>query len=165
MTLATHIVIAAAVTKPLTLSPFIGFFIGVISHYLSDAIPHWDYRLHSILDKGLDAPSEDKRTIDYALFVKDIRNTALDFFIGLGVALFLFWPITMQEFLYVLLVSFGGVLPDFLQGVYFTGKAPFLKPVQKFHDLMHTDIKLGRYPLIGIPLQAVIVLISLLFLF
>lgn len=161
MTLATHIVIAAAIAKPLTGNPFIGFFIGVLSHYLSDAIPHWDYRLHSVRDKTPDTPPEALHTWSYDTILTDIRNTAIDFSLGFGVALLFFWPVTLRDFLYVLLVAIGGVLPDFLQGVYYTRKAGFLKPLQTFHDIMHTSIKLGHYPLIGIPFQALIFAASL----
>jgi len=162
MTLATHIVIAAAVAKPLAASnPIIGFFIALVSHYLSDAIPHWDYKLHSIDTKEI---SMEKRTWDYkTLVIKDLRSIVLDFFLGLAVGYFFLNPRTTEQFIYFLLVTVGAVLPDFLQGAYYTHRAEFLKPLQRFHDFMHTKIKLGPYPLVGIPFQLIVFFIALYF--
>ena len=70
-------------------------------------------------------------------------------------------PQSLHEALPLAAAVIGGILPDFLQGVYFTKKAEFLKPLQKLHDFMHTKIKLGPYPLIGIPFQVAILILSL----
>lgn len=160
MTLATHIVIAAAVAKPaMAIHPALGFFAALISHYLADAIPHWDYKLHSIAEKEIKA--ENLKWDYQTLLTKDLRNIALDFFLGLAVAYFFLLPQSTEQIAYFLLMASGAALPDFLQGVYFTRRAEFLKPIQRLHDFMHTEIKLGPYPLIGIPFQLVIFLFSL----
>lgn len=160
MTLATHIVIATAVAKPIaSVSPILGFFVALASHYLSDAIPHWDYRLYSLADKD----SAENRKFNFSkVFLKDLARIALDFFAGLAIVLFLYWPTTTKELVEILLLAAGGTLPDFLQGVYYTRRAEFLLPLQRFHDFMHTKIKLGPYPLLGVPFQGAIAIGALL---
>lgn len=159
MTLGTHIVIGAAATKILGAThPILGFLIGLASHYLSDMIPHWDYKLSS-LSGGKTAP--ERTWISKRLFLFDLGKIAFDFFVGAIVAA-IFWPDSFTQS-YILLASIftGSTLPDFLQGIYYTHKFDkFLDRHQKFHDSMHTKIKLGAYPLIGIPSQVLIFILS-----
>ena len=163
MTLTTHIAIAAAVTKPLaSYHPIFAFLLALASHYLSDAIPHWDYNLASVeKDKEGDMVhwTFTKKTI-----LVDLFRTGLDGILGTSLVIFLLWPDTLKEAIYIFSLIVGGVLPDFLQGVYHTGRAEFLKPLSEFHKRIHTKIKLGPYPLIGIPLQLIILLLSLMIL-
>ncbi len=160
MTLTTHAAIAAAITKPLMRAhPLIIFGVAVASHYLSDAIPHWDYAINSInTEKNADAR---RWHIHSTHFLKDVRNMACDGFLGLALVFAITRPTTARELLWALLAVIGGALPDFLQGVYYTHRAKFLRPLQHFHDLMHTTIRLGAYPLIGIPFQGAILLLAL----
>ena len=162
MTLTTHSIIAAAVTKPLAAAnPAFIFIAAVISHYLSDAIPHWDYRLSSIED----AEDSDKRhwTHNRNTIINDIRRFAFDGFLGAGVVLLIIRPVTREQWIWAILAIIGGSLPDFLQGLYML-KLRFLKPHQRLHDLMHSKIRLGPYPRLGIPFQALIYASALYFL-
>lgn len=169
MTLATHMAIAAAVTKSFAQShPILSFFAALATHYLSDAIPHWDYRLHAMQDtrdkekeKGL-WDADDARRFR-ARIVRDIRTIALDGFLGAGVILIIARPASMEQWLWVTTAIAGGALPDFLQGAYLAG-ARFLKPLQTLHDRMHTRIRLWDRPEIGIPSQLLIVIAAILFL-
>ncbi len=158
MTLATHIVIAAAVTKNIaSRHPVLGFFAAIASHYLSDAIPHWDYSLRAT------EYNEDMEKLRWgrnrALMWRDLRHFALDGFIGAAVVLIAIRPVSAAQWTWAGLSIVGGVLPDFLQGLYFLGMR-FLLPLQRFHDLAHTKMRLGPYPLIGIPFQALIFLLA-----
>jgi hypothetical protein len=165
MTLATHIVIAGAITRPIASAhPLILFAVSLLSHYLADAIPHWDYKIASIDEKA----KENVDTLEWQFkdprFWKDVTRFAFDALVGFGILLFFTHPQTLPEFLKIVLIAAGGVLPDFLQAVYFTRKAEFLKFAQRIHDFFHTNIRLGPYPLIGIPFQALFFLLSLYFL-
>lgn len=159
MTLTTHSIIAAAVAKPLmAMNPLAAFTVAIASHYLSDAIPHWDYPLCSIEDK------EDKEKRHWGsnrrMLVRDISSMALDGLLGAGIVLAIVRPATTQQWLWALMVIIGGSLPDFLQGLYML-KLRFLRPHQRLHDLFHTKIRLGPYPLVGIPFQLIIAAIAL----
>ena len=164
MTLATHSIIAAALTKPIAHAhPALLFIMGIASHYLSDAIPHWDYTILSVENKE----QSDERRIgsNRTLIVKDLIHFGADTTIGFGAALLLIWPETPQELLWTIIAPFGGMLPDYLQGIYAIKKFSFLKPVQKFHDIMHTKILLGAYPMIGIPFQLILFIAAALYLY
>lgn len=155
MTLTTHSIIAAAVTRPIAaVHPALLFFAALASHYLSDAIPHWDYPLGAVED----TENPDKRhwSRDWRLLSGDIARFAIDGFLGAGIVLLLLRPASSDDWLRALAIIIGGSLPDFLQGVYMFGLR-ILKPHQRMHDFFHTKILLGPYPLIGIPFQAAIV--------
>ena len=157
MTLATHIIIAAAVTKSIAPAhPLLIFTTAIITHYLSDAIPHWDYSLSSI-DSEV-RHEERKWNFRDPTFLRDIRNIAFDAFLGTALVALIASPASSSEFLWLFLTAAGAVLPDFLQGVYFTRRADFLRVIHHFHGFMHSKIALGPYPLIGIPFQAIIFL-------
>lgn len=163
MTLTTHIAIAAALTKPLVkLHPAFTFIAALASHYLTDAIPHWDYSLQSLPKE----PVTQGRVWQWQSreFWKDCNHIALDATIGIGIAFFALRPDSVVSWTRVALMALGAVLPDFLQGVYFTRRADFLKPVQQWHDQLHSKIKLGPYPWIGVPLQLIILGAALWFL-
>ena len=163
MTLTTHSIIAAAVTKPLAaMNPLIAFVVAIASHYLSDAIPHWDYQLTSVEDK------EDKEKRHFGnnrnAIIKDVSSMALDGLLGATIVLAVVQPTTLHQWMWALAAIIGGSLPDFLQGLYML-KLKFLRPHQRLHDIFHTNIRLGHYPLFGIPFQHVITAIALWVLF
>jgi len=158
MTLTTHIIIAAAVAKNLApIHPALAFGAALASHYLADMIPHWSPKLNSV---KTDDPHKAKWNFKSREFWKDFFHVAADGFLGTFLLLFALWPLTPDKTLFAFLIILGSVLPDFLQGLYFTRKFEFLKPAQKFHNFFHTKIKLDRYLLIGIPLQLIILAIA-----
>ena len=167
MTLTTHMAIAAAVAKPFARAhPILGFCAAIASHYLSDAIPHWDYRLRAITD--MEETAKDTWRPDNArafrrTILGDVRRFALDGFLGATLVLICIKPVSGGQWLWVGAAIIGSCLPDFGQGLYLAGFS-FLKPLQRFHDRMHTKIRLGPYPAVGIPFQAIILLLSLYFL-
>ena len=162
MTLSTHIIIAAAITKPLVAqNPLFAFIISLASHYMSDAIPHWDYSLQStVRDENT---NHEKIIFTKKTFYNDLMRAGVDFAIGSIVVYVLFRPTTLNQYLFLIAIIAGSVLPDFLQGMYYGLHLKSIKIHQTFHDRMHTKIKLGPYPKIGIPFQLLIVIISLLF--
>ncbi len=157
MTLTTHSIIAAAVTKPLArMNPLIALIVAIATHYLSDAIPHWDYKILSIENET----SENRHLgSNRKAITKDIFHFALDGFLGAAIIILITRPATLQQWLWVMAAVIGGCLPDFLQGLYVL-KLRFLRLPQKFHDMFHTNIRLGAYPLFGIPFQVIIAAIS-----
>lgn len=163
MTLTTHSIIAAAVTKPLAAAhPAFILIAAIASHYFSDAIPHWDYPLGSIEDIE-DSEKRHWGTNKRAI-MKDIKRFALDGFLGAALVLLVIRPNTTEQWTWALLAIIGGSLPDFLQGLSML-KLPFLRPHQRLHDFMHAKIRLGPYPRFGIPFQALIYMIALYVLF
>ncbi|MBI4137782.1 MAG: hypothetical protein HY472_00850 [Candidatus Sungbacteria bacterium] len=129
------------------------FAVAFISHLLSDAVPHWDYPLASLIKKG-DA-KEWRQTP--ASLKTDLLRTGFDALAGVALVFLIIRPKTRQEFFWASAAALGGILPDFLQGVYYIGGEPrWLAPLQNFHQKIHSKIALGPYPLIGIPFQILI---------
>lgn len=155
MTLAVHALIGAAAGYSIGIhNPAVLLLTGAATHYLSDAIPHWDYRLLSF-------PSGEKSATRRWVFTstpfsRDMARVALDGILGIVLVTLVVPRVALIP---ALIAAFGGMAPDLLQGIYFTGYAPFLMPLQRFHDFCHTKIKLGPYPAIGIPFQLAIALI------
>lgn len=167
MTLTTHALIAAAVTQSFGRShPVLGFAAAIASHYLSDAIPHWDYALNAGVE-WKEKPKEDWTPDDFWQFRMRIRHDLIkivaDAVIGALAVAALTQPASPADWLWAGGVTVGGMLPDFLQGLHLSG-IRILKPAQRFHDLWHTKIRLGPYPLVGIPFQVFIAAIAILFL-
>ncbi len=159
MILATHIVIAAAVTKPfIGAHPFLAFAAALASHYLTDAVPHWHYPVDSIDER--DNPEKKTWRRDEKVLVRDFLRFALDGFGGAAIAFFLIWPQNAAEVWWLIAAIIGSVLPDALQGVYMAG-GRFLKPLQLFHDRLHSKILLDAYPWIGIPSQLLVAAVAL----
>ena len=163
MTLTTHALIAAAAASPLAAShPAFIFLAALASHYIADAIPHWDYKLHSLVE------NEDiaKKNIIFtrATFWLDLLRSALDALLGLAIVTLLVWPSGFEELLFIVLVVVGGILPDFLQGLHYGLGLNFLKPHQRFHDWVHARIRLNLYPRLGVPLQLVLMIAALIIL-
>ncbi|MFY9463016.1 MAG: hypothetical protein WAP52_02415 [Candidatus Sungiibacteriota bacterium] len=159
MTLAVHALIGAATAHQLGLhNPLSLFLAGAATHYLSDAIPHWDWRLFSF---SSEEKSETRRwKFASAIFARDIAYVVLDGVLGIAAVLLIAQPSSVETAALLLLAALGGMTPDLLQGIYFTGYAPYLMPLQRFHDFCHTKIKLGPYPAIGIPFQILIALVA-----
>lgn len=163
MTLAVHALIGAAASRRLGMhNPLALFIVGAATHYLSDAIPHWDYRLLSFPHGE---KSQTRRwPFASAAFKKDIVRIACDGALGMVLVLLIGQPASFATAIPFLLAAFGAMAPDLLQGIYFTGYAAFLKPFQKFHDFCHTKIKLSPYPAIGVPFQIIIAIAAIYFL-
>ncbi|MBI2122065.1 MAG: hypothetical protein HYT98_02985 [Candidatus Sungbacteria bacterium] len=163
MTLTTHIAIAAAITRPIAhVHPALTFVIALATHYLSDAIPHWDYELHS--PERDESTNVKKISIRHPKFGGDFIKMSLDGTLGLALMWFIVGPVSFETIIWMGLAAVGSCLPDFLQGVYTILGLKFLEPVHRFHNRMHTRIRLGPYPLIGVPFQLAILLIAVYFL-
>ena len=155
MILATHAIVGASVAKIVSVNPIAGFIAGLLSHYFLDSIIHWDYKL-----KSKKSGEGDKMSEDISInkdFIFDLFKLSLDLIIGIIVIiLFLYSPDSKQNMI-LLAGTIGGILPDFLQFLYFKIKREPLISFQKLHDLVHAEKKLDNYPKLGIFLQAVII--------
>lgn len=146
MTLATHAVVGAVVAQLFPNHPVVAFTAGFCSHFLFDAIPHWDYEILSDYSNPDIAMAHNAQSngasrairMDRA-FIKDLMRTGTDVLIGLAiVAVFLY-----VGFLFNPIVAFIGaisaIFPDFLQLVY--NRLPYqpLTALQKFHQKIHAE--------------------------
>ncbi len=143
MTLATHILVAGAATKPFMgrVNDLVLFIIAVFSHYLSDAITHYDYGLLSI--PWHEGPKKDLNVkLEPSLVVVDLLNIAIDVAIGVSVLILCVGAdnILKDPTAYGLIIL-GGILPDALQPIYLLWKEFPMTLVQNFHDFWHSEKK------------------------
>ena len=155
MTLATHIVTGAAVAGVLTKDPTAAFLAGWVSHYLLDALPHWDYPIASFEAKDEQKPLEKK--VEFGMvFVKDVVKVLTDACLGFVLLYITIWgsgDVSPDMLVILLAGAFGGVFPDFLQFLYGVWNVWPLRKLQEFHHFIHADLKLDDRPRVGVPMQ------------
>jgi len=153
MFLATHAIVGATTALSLRKKPLAALFAAFLSHFAADVIPHWDYRLASVVSSSTDYL---KTSVIYDnRFIGDLFVTGADFAIGVAIA-FLIAAILFRKYrLFAVLGAAAGVLPDFLQIIYFTFRNSPLIYLQKFHHWVQTYSNLSDQPLLGITLQIV----------
>src|SRR5438270_8986664 len=105
MILSTHAIVGAAIASFLPSHPTTAFVLGFGSHFVLDAIPHWDYPISSAsVNPKIGAPV----TFDRAL-LRDLVVIGSDGLLGILGALLLF---ASSEGLWsILLGAFGAMLP------------------------------------------------------
>ena len=164
MTLATHAVVGAATATLCPSHPIIAFSAGFASHFLLDAIPHWDYKILSkyadpnlamcVNSQGSSSSSRIKRD---RWFWFDLLRTGCDVLLGAAIILIFLQPRSRIQWLTIGAGAFGAILPDFLQFVYMRFPHQPLVALQKFHIyLMHAKSDLNDRPFIGIASQVAV---------
>jgi hypothetical protein len=149
MILSTHAIIGAAIASFLPSHPAAAFVLGFASHFVLDAIPHWDYPIRSAsVNPNIGAPM----TFDRTLF-QDAITIGSDGLLGILAALFLF--ASAENLWAILLGSFGAMLPDPLQFAHVRFPHEPLRTIQRFHRWMHTDKRING--VLGIGSQLVLV--------
>jgi len=149
MTLTTHALVGAAAAKLFSFNPFAAILAAFLSHFLIDAIPHWDY-----LPKSFEVNKNNPLKNDMALgeyFGRDFIKIAFDASLGVAISLWLFNPQSVYDFLIILFGAGFGILPDPLQFVYWKTHFKFLEYLQRFHLWIHGDHEVfcGRWVLGG----------------
>ena len=147
MTLTTHAIVGAAIASIIPEHQVLVFGLAFASHFAVDAIPHWDYyvRSGSINPKIGTAMSYDKN-----LFL-DLLSIGFDALLGVVLSLLIFAsPATAGV---VVLGAIAGMLPDPLQFVYTRWRREPLVSLQRFHQWIHTDLRLIDRPVLGISSQ------------
>ena len=137
MILSTHAVVGAAIATLLPRDPILVFAAGVASHFVIDAIPHWDYPLRGII---VGRSRTGTMRLNGALF-RDIGLVALDACAGLALAILLFAPSTPVWI--IAIAAFGAMLPDPLQVLHRLYPHEPLRTLQRFHEWTHSNRRLG----------------------
>jgi len=148
MALLTHAVVGVVAASYFPDKPFIAFVAAFVSHFLIDAIPHWDYPIRS---DSINPKVGSKFIFDKALFLDAVTISA-DALLGLALAWILFSQ--TQSLLTILIGVFGGIFPDPLQFAYTRFRHEPLLTIQRFHEWIHEPSAiLKNRPLIGIVTQ------------
>ncbi len=138
MTLASHIIISGLLGAS-TNNYFLAATLGLFSHYIVDAIPHWDFYLSPDFDAR--AKSKGVRFLKDKFLYKELSKVAIDILIGLSVlSLMLFKTSEFDNIAYAAVGVFFGVLPDPLQLLYLITNWRWLKPNHQIQLYLHTLI-------------------------
>ena len=162
MILATHAITGVALATITPDQPILAFTAGVVSHFLLDAIPHWDYELRSKRENENNPLNNDM--IIGRDFWFDLIKLGADTFLGLVLGWLFFYSFFIGHGSLGLLTftagAIGGLLPDALQFAYFKLRPPaggWLTALQRFHYWIHADHEKKLEPVIGVISQAFLV--------
>ncbi len=157
MTLTAHAIVGGAIASIIPKDPAIVFCAAFASHFLVDAIPHFDISLTSAsVNPNIGAPMK----YDKALF-RDFLVIGADALLGIVLAIFLFS--SPQTFWVILLGACAGILPDALQFLYVRFRHEPLISLQRFHRWIHTRNHLKDSVLVGISSQVLFLLVVVAF--
>ncbi len=157
MTLGTHGVVGAAIVAGSGLHPALGLTLAFFSHFVLDALPHYDYKILS-LDKAAESHGVVKMSWGKS-FVYDLFRIGIDATVGLILAIFI-WQITGATLPGYVVVAGAilGMSPDFLQFLYGKiGTGP-LAIIQWVHNRFHTRHKLADKLELGILSQGALII-------
>jgi hypothetical protein len=151
MILSTHAIVGAAIASFLPSHPTAAFVLGFGSHFVLDAIPHWDYPIRSAsVNPEIGAPV----TFDRALLT-DVVVIGSDGLLGILGALLLFaWSDGLWS---ILLGAFGAMLPDPLHTIHAHFPREPLRTLQRFHRWIHTDKEIKKGVILGVGSQIMLV--------
>lgn len=124
MFVITHAAIGALIGEYSAGHPAVAFSLGMVSHFLTDIIPHGDTHLY----KNYVAGTKVKRAIAYAM---------IDAILTIFFVLFVFNSGLVTDKLTVSLGIVGGVLPDFLVALFEIFKFRWLLWFHRLHFFFH----------------------------
>lgn len=144
MVLTPHMLIGAAIGSQ-SKSIFWAFCFGLISHYILDAMPHWEYLRHL---KQIKKP-------------KNLLKILIDFFIGLFIVfLFIGLDFNSNKLILIFTGIIAAILPDILQVIIYFLKLKYLNFLSILHDKIH-----NKKDLLFLENLLIMILIFLLFIF
>ncbi len=150
MILVTHGIVGASIALSMPNSPVLGAVLAFASHFLLDAIPHWDYELKSL--ESQKDPLLTKIIRNHHLY-PDMCRVAFDGLLGLSLPLVIMFLLVGNHLYIALLGAVFAILPDFFQFLFFKTKAKWLGWYIKFHNLVHSKKRFDGRPGIGIVMQ------------
>lgn len=153
MILATHAITGAAVGR-MSSNPLVAFVLGFLSHFVLDAIPHWQYELISKTQSS--NPLEEDMALDRR-FVRDFALLSFDCLSGILFSLLIFQGASgfSNPSLTIFFGSLGGVLPDALQFAFWKIRREPLTTFQKFHEWIHAEWDFDYKSKIGVATQII----------
>ena len=154
MTLTTHAIVGGAIASLIPAHPWLGLSLAFASHFLLDALPHWDYPIRSSSIKPEVAA---RMKYDGALFA-DLFTIGGDAALGIVVTVALFNAQTPASYLLALGGACAGILPDALQFAYMRFPRQPLTSLQRFHEWIHTTRRMSKQAVLGITSQIAFVI-------
>jgi hypothetical protein len=136
MILTTHAIVGGALASLFPTHPIAAIAAGFASHFVIDAIPHWDYPLQSISV----APGHRNQLKLEKSTLQDAALITFDACAGLALAVGLLT--TPETLMVIVLGALAAMLPDPLQFVHSLHPHEPLVTLQRFHRWIHTKRQL-----------------------
>jgi len=160
MILVTHGIVGASVALSVTGNPVLGGVLAFASHFVLDMIPHWDYQVKSLSQSNDAKEMFIKKGIN---LYTDICKVAFDGLLGLSVPLVI-TLLVLDNHLYIALIGATcGIIPDFLQAVYFKTHTKILEKFAILSIKLHTKIRFDNRPVIGLLMQSTLWIASIVY--
>jgi hypothetical protein len=159
MILVSHGIIGGAVGNFFPQNPLLAFFMGLLSHFVFDAIPHWHYQVKSISPKA-DLPKGVFKVGPGLVW--DAVKISADFFLGFLLAMLIFGKGDYSDYA-VFAGALGGIFPDGLLLLSYVWRTKILVVLRRFHLFIHTDVYLDSRPVFG-PLSQVAIVVAVVIL-
>lgn len=158
MILVAHILLGALIGLTAPHRYWLVFVVAFASHFLLDAIPHYEYKIQLLKDRA-----EEKRGIlnifrDKKAFLV-LGKIAFDFLLGLLVVISLVWFSPAKQ--YALVGALSAALPDGLLAIYWATKTPLLEKLARLHCFVHPKNNKNTPPFWGISIQLIVGLIAI----
>lgn len=144
MILAPHAIIGIAISRVVTTSPVVAFFVALLSHFFADMVPHWEYKISESIH-----PDTSKEIIINKEFLTDVLKIGTDIVFGVLISFWLFYD---NNPYFIIMSRMGGIFPDFLQFLYGKIKIKPLIIFKGFHDSFHAQRLQGK-TVLGIAYQ------------
>jgi len=142
MVITPHMLVGAAIGAQAS-NFWSVFLLGTVSHYLLDALPHWDY-LYKV---KINNPNH-------------IMKIGLDFILGSVLILILSWSSPVK--ILILIGAIAALLPDIAEVLYSNFKLACLKWSSEFHRKIHNSKRISFWP--GLLLMLLVSLTAVCFL-
>jgi len=159
MTLTTHAIVGATIAATVPSHPMLGFALGFGSHFLLDAITHWDC---FFILKSVEKHGNDYMKSDMAInknFIGDLFKIGIDGLFGL-ILIYIFFILYGNISVIALLAgAAGGMMPDFLTFVQMKFKHEPFMSLRRFHIWIHAKKNFEKNPLLGISLQIIFIVL------
>lgn len=147
MTLTAHGIVGGAIVSLMPAHPILGLCLAFASHYLLDAIPHWDYPIRS---PSVDPKIGARMRYDRALLA-DAIAIGTDGILGVALPVALF--ATRESFVLIACGACAAMLPDLLQFAHARFPHEPLASLQHLHQWAHTSRSLAKQRVLGIVSQ------------
>lgn len=158
MILTAHAVAGAAIALTFKNNTALALTLAALSHFALDAIPHWHYPITN-LKRKLENLNDD---LPKTAILKDLLVITIDFLLGIGISLLVGLNLAPNYILIILGGAVFGIIPDFLQLLYYLFPKFPLVQIQNFHTQIHSKKRIDERHILGISSQLLIVVICVL---
>lgn len=90
MVFTPHIITGGAISVLAKANPATSFVFGLLSHYMLDVLPHWDYPLLSSTKSSSENALDGTINVRGKAFAIDLVKVSIDFLIGLSITIYFF---------------------------------------------------------------------------